>query len=71
MTVKSTKIETQDQAAALVEAIATWLHAHKLATPNLDEHDEASAQTLARRWSSTLLEYAQADGLGGCPLCQS
>lgn len=59
-------IKSDQQAADLIEAIALYLHVQRLSKNRLDE-----ARQLSREWSHVLLEGADADGLGGCPLCQS
>lgn len=53
------RIETQEQAQATIEALEVWLEEH----PELDD-------LTVRDWCYHLLYAADADGQGGCLLCQ-
>lgn len=67
-------IENEEQAKAAVGALVAWLNT----VPNTKERPslgwlltEESKHQVARNLCTELLEGVNAQGLGGCPLCQS
>lgn len=64
--------EMNEQVAReMIEKIGKWLSEGAPGAIIDYDVDETVAADLAREFASSLLKDAKADGIGGCPLCQS
>lgn len=67
------KIENEKQAQEMIDLIGNWLNA---GVPNHKHRDrdswgrEKKQAHIAREFASSLLEDANVEDMGGCPLCQ-
>jgi hypothetical protein len=62
---------TQEQANELVRRLEQYLERLPAVQPaEPDDPDETAAEATARGWARQLLRAANANGHGGCRLCQ-